>query len=190
MGNTARVLVIDDDEIVGKSFDRVLTPKGYDVTFASSGSEGVHDAEENDYDVVFTDLRMPGMDGFEAAERIRARAPWTPIVVITGYGDKESVDKASILGLNGFVRKPLTPEMIESITLKTIAEKTAIIEADPVNEPVFITEKAERKGVLGFVRNAALFVASPFIALGYIFALPAVGLFMIGKLGYEAYKAR
>jgi DNA-binding NtrC family response regulator len=191
MNAKRHVLVIDDDAVVGRSFDRVLSEKGYEVDTALSGEEALKDIEAHDYDVVFTDIRMPGMDGLEVTERIKARCPWTPIVVITGYGTEENEAKASVLGVSGFVRKPLTPEMIESITLKAL-EKPAE-ELAPANEPIATAEAvAEPLGgwrkASRVARNAGLFLAAPFIALGYIIALPAVGFYMFAKLGYEAYR--
>ena len=64
---TRHVLVIDDDAVVGRSFDRVLSGKGYDVDTALSGEEALKDIEAHNYDVVFTDIKMPGMDGLEVA---------------------------------------------------------------------------------------------------------------------------
>jgi DNA-binding NtrC family response regulator len=191
MNAKRHVLVIDDDAVVGRSFNRVLSDKGYEVDTARNGEEALKDIESQDYDVVFTDIKMPGMDGLEVAERIKARCPWTPIVVITGYGTEENEAKASVLGLSGFVRKPLTPDMIESITLKAL-EKPAK-EREAANEPAPAAAGAEMP-LVGWrkasrvARNAGLFVAAPFIALGYIIALPAVGFYMFAKLGYEAYQ--
>jgi DNA-binding NtrC family response regulator len=192
--NTKRhVLVIDDDAVVGRSFDRVLSDKGYAVDTALNGEEALKDIEAHDYDVVFTDIRMPGMDGLEIAEQIKARCPWTPIVVITGYGTEENEAKASVLGVSGFVRKPLTPEMIESITLKALEKPAEELAA--ANEPAAVAEVVEAplsgwKKVSRVARNAGLFLAAPFIALGYIIALPAVGFYMFAKLGYEAYQKK
>jgi CheY-like chemotaxis protein len=191
MNAKRHVLVIDDDAVVGRSFDRVLSDKGYDVDTALSGEEALKDIEAKYYDVVFTDIRMPGMDGLEVAERIRARCPWTPIVVITGYGTEENEARASVLGVSGFVRKPLTPEMIESITLKALEKPYLSLEA--ANEPEIATAEAEPsltgwRKVGRVARNVGLFLAAPFIALGYIIALPAVGFYLLAKLGYEAYQ--
>jgi DNA-binding NtrC family response regulator len=192
--NTKRhVLVIDDDAVVGRSFNRVLSAKGYEVDTAMSGAEALKDIEAHNYDVVFTDIRMPGMDGLEVAEQIKARCPWTPIVVITGYGTEENEAKASVLGVSGFVRKPLTPEMIESITLKALEKPAEELEA--ANEPAAVAEAVEAplsgwKKVSRVARNIALFLAAPFIALGYIIALPAVGFYMFAKLGIEAYQKK
>ena len=188
-----QVLVIDDDAVVGRSFDRVLTGKGYEVSTALSGEEALKTMNEADFDVVFTDIKMPGMDGLEVAERIKARCPWTPVVVITGYGTTENEARASVLGVSGFIRKPLTPEIIESVTLKAVHEADVILHAveRPVQAEVIeeTADKAARRSKTGlFFKNIGLFFAAPFIALGYIIALPFVGFYMFAKLAYEAYK--
>ena len=140
MNAKAHVLVIDDDAVVGRSFDRVLSGKGYEVDTALTGEEALREIDHEHYDVVFTDIKMPGMDGLEVAERIRAKCPWTPVVVITGYGTEENEARASVLGVSGFVRKPLTPEMIESVTLKAL-EKTATLD-EAANEPEVVAAEA------------------------------------------------
>ena len=192
MNAKRHVLVIDDDAVVGRSFDRVLSGKGYEVDTALNGEEALKDIEEHDYDVVFTDIKMPGMDGLEVAKRIKAKCPWTPVVVITGYGSAENEARAHVLGVNGFVRKPLTPEIIESITLKALEKPEEAPEAanEPVAAaPVEVPLTGMRK-VSRVARNIGLFLAAPFIALGYVIALPAVGFYMFVKLGYEAYQKK
>lgn len=193
MNAKRHVLVIDDDAVVGRSFDRVLSNKGYEVDTALNGEEGLKDIESQDYDVIFTDIKMPGMDGLEVAERIKARCPWTPVVVITGYGTEENEARAHVLGVNGFVRKPLTPEMIESVTLKALEKPVEALEA--ANEPAVAEVEAEApltgwRKLSRVARNVGLFLAAPFIALGYVIALPAVGFYMFAKLGYEAYQKK
>jgi DNA-binding NtrC family response regulator len=172
MNTKPQVLVIDDDAVVGRSFNRVLSEKGYEVSTALNGEDALHTMEGKDFDVVFTDIKMPGMDGLEVTERIKAKCPWTPVVVVTGYGTAENEARASILGANGFVRKPLTPEIIESITLKALRETNpakkpeASTEAAVVKaaEKVNNTSALRKAGV--FAKNAGLFFAAPFIALG------------------------
>ena len=104
MSANLQVLVIDDDAVVGRSFDRVLSEKGYDVSTVLSGEEALETMEDTNFDVVFTDIKMPGMDGLEVTERIKARCPWTPVVVITGYGTDDNESKAAVLGASGFVQ--------------------------------------------------------------------------------------
>jgi len=203
MKTRAQVLVIDDDAVVGRSFDRVLSEKGYDVDTALSGEKGLEDIEARNYDVVFTDIKMPGIDGIEVAEQIRKKCPWTPVVVITGYGTTENEAKASVLGVSGFVRKPLTPEVIENITLKALETPVT-----PVEEPAAAANEAvapakaetrskkplsELKGwrkALRIATNILLFLASPFIALSYIIALPIVGFYHFAKLAKEAWQKK
>ena len=206
MNTKLQVLVIDDDAVVGRSFDRVLSDKGYQVSTALSGEEAMETIRDTEFDVVFTDIKMPGMDGLEVAERIKARCPWTPVVVITGYGTADNEARASVLGVSGFVHKPLTPEIIESVTLKAVNEADAILEAaEPREETEVVVEKvitekvvteaevepASRTGIHSkaglFAKNVGLFFAAPFIALAYVIALPFVGFYMFAKLGHEAY---
>jgi CheY-like chemotaxis protein len=196
MNSKLQILVVDDDIVIGRSFDRVLSGKGFDVCTALSGEEALRNVESKNFDVVFTDIKMPGMDGLEVAERIKTKCPWTPVVVVTGYGTEENEARASVLGVNGFVRKPLTPEIIEGITLK------AMLETDPVVKPVedettvhaevaSDIENLSRVQKAGrFARNVGLFFAAPFIALAYVVALPIVGFYMFAKLGHEAYTKR
>ena len=194
MNTKTQVLVIDDDAVVGRSFDRVLSDKGYEVSTALTGEEALKDMESTDYDVVFTDIKMPGMDGIEVAERIKAKCPWTPVVVITGYGTDENEARASVLGVSGFVRKPLTPAMIENITLKALEEPAPAIEA--ANEPEAPAEAVAEVSSSALqttgriAKNIGLFIAAPFIALAYVIALPVVGFYMFAKLAIEAYQKK
>ncbi|MGA9572639.1 MAG: response regulator [Lysobacterales bacterium] len=197
MNTKLQVLVIDDDVVVGRSFDRVLSEKGYQVSTALNGEQALETMTNKEFDVVFTDIKMPGMDGLEVTERIKARCPWTPVVVITGYGTQANEVRASVLGANGFVRKPLTPEMIESVTLKAlndsdIAKKETVTPLKPVENAEAVVEiksdavKAAPKSLGRALKDIGLFFASPFIALGYVIALPFVGFYMFAKLGREA----
>ena len=187
------VLVIDDDAVVGRSFDRVLSGKGYAVDTALSGEQGLRDIEEHEYDVIFTDIKMPGMNGIEGARRIKAKNPLTPIVVITGYGTTENEAEASVLGVSGFVRKPLSPETIEDIAQKALEEPIEVNEA--ANEPAVTSRDLGRelrgwRKVSRIAKNIGLFFAAPFIALGYVIALPAVGFYMFAKFAREAWKKK
>ncbi|HEX5635221.1 MAG TPA: response regulator, partial [Gemmatimonadales bacterium] len=99
MSALRKVLVVDDDPVVGSSFDRVLSHEGYVVVTASNAAEALGKLEDGEYDVVYTDIRMPGMDGLELAERVKARRSWTPVVIITGYGSEASERRAQAAGV-------------------------------------------------------------------------------------------
>lgn len=195
MKTSPRVLVVDDDAVVGRSFDRVLSEKGYAVSTALDGTEALDKLGGDDYDVVFTDIKMPGMDGFEVTRRIKEKCPWTPVVIVTGYGTPDNEATAAVLGVSGFVRKPLTPEIIESITLKALRDKPAPPNAEAVAAvaaapPIAAQGKSRARGLLRFARNAALLLAAPFVGLVYAITLPFVGLGLLAWFGARALMQR
>ncbi len=193
MNAKPEVLVIDDDAVVGRSFDRVLSRQGYKVSTALSGEEALDKIGEHDYDVVFTDIKMPGMDGLEVAERIMDRCPWTPVVVITGYGTEENEARAKVLGTDGFVRKPLTPEIIENITLKALhdrEQKAALGTAEATELAPETDETPQRGRAVRVGRNVGMFLAAPFIGLAYVIAMPFVFFGTVAKVGVEAWQKR
>jgi len=191
-----KVLVVDDDPVVSKSFDRVLTRRGYLVVSAENGQDGLNKIAHEDYDAVFTDIRMPGMDGLEVAEQMRARRPWTPVVIITGYGSDANEARAEAAGVRGFLRKPLSPQMIETsldaavAPLPTPVAELPTVAAVALPQEAAATESAESVGVGGFLKNIALFFAAPFIALAYVALFPVIGLAMLVLKGGAAWRQR
>jgi CheY-like chemotaxis protein len=179
-----KVLVVDDDPVVGKSFDRVLAGKGYAVITARNGQEALNKLEAEDYDVVFTDIKMPGMNGLEVAERVKAKRPWLPVVIVTGYGTPANEARAEAAGVSSFLRKPLSPDMIEESTQKALLEKEAI--AAPLKEAeaaaILLPAVAEKEKE-STLKNVALFFAAPFVGLAYILAFPFIGLGMLAWMG-------
>ena len=203
MNAMRKVLVVDDDPVVSRSFDRVLSRKGYIVVSAENGLEALSKVAHDEYDAVFTDIKMPGMDGIEVAQQMRARRPWTPVVIITGYGSAEHEARAEAAGVRSFLRKPLSPDMIESSLDAAIAEAVAPV-ADvlpqagvavaAVAAPRFATEATageeagEARSVGQFVKNIALFFAAPFIALAYIALFPLLGMVMLARIAGQAWR--
>jgi CheY-like chemotaxis protein len=191
MSALRKVLVVDDDPVVAKSFDRVLSGKGYAVITARSGQEALNKLEAEDYDVVFTDIRMPGMSGLEMAEQVKQRRPWLPVVIVTGYGSPDNEARAEAAGVSGFLRKPLSPEMIEGSAQKAFFEKDATAQnaGEPAQTawPEPTAEAGAPNPAVRFIKNVALFLAAPFVGLAYILAFPIVGL---GMLAWTAIKAQ
>ena len=173
-----RILVVDDDQVVGKSFERVLTNKGYRVDTALSGREAFEKYAGADFDMVFTDLRMPGQDGLEVARRIKEMNPWLPIVVVTGYGTQEAEEQAKAIGVAEFLQKPLTPSIIEEVAARIMARIAAATAA-----PATARRRPRPQAPESVARNLALFFAAPFIGLAYILAFPFVGFYVIARYG-------
>jgi len=178
-----KVLVVDDDAVVGRSLDRVLSEKGYAVSTALNGQEALNKFAGENHDVIVTDMRMPGMDGIEFAERIKAKSPWTPVVMLTGYGTPDCEARAAAVGITDFLHKPLLPEVIEEVIDK-ITRKSVVIEE---KVPALAAEtKKELTGIALFLKNVALFLAAPFIGLAYFIAFPFIGLGMLCWYGLSA----
>ena len=176
-----KVLVVDDDPVVGRSFERVLSGKGYAVITARDGEEALRKLDAEAYDVVFTDIRMPGMSGLEVAERVKASQPWLPVVIVTGYGTEENEARAGAAGVSEFLRKPLSPEAIEGSAEKVLRERIEHAATEEAAAPV-----AAPGGLGTALKNIALFFAAPFIGLAYLILGPIVGLAVLAWMGTKA----
>ena len=194
MSVTRKILVVDDDPVVGKSIGRVLSNKGYAVISARNGEEALGKLETEKYDLVFTDIKMPGLNGLEVAERVKASQPWLPVVIVTGYGTDANEARAAAAGVSGFLRKPLSPEMIVSSTEEALHESDAIFATEPVAAEAAATEATdavvaampEVAKARNLLKNIALFLAAPFIGLAYVVAMPFVGVGMLAWMGGKA----
>ena len=184
MSALRKVLVVDDDPVVGTSFDRVLTHEGYVVVTARSGDEALAKLDEGDYDVVYTDIRMPGMDGLELAERVKARRSWTPVVIITGYGTEAGERQARDIGVTAFLHKPLSPEMIEASARDAVAAPAPVAEAAPAAPAPEVVAAPEA----GW-KSALMVVGGPLLGLAYAVLLPFIGLAVLGGMIVKAFLA-
>jgi excisionase family DNA binding protein len=102
----ARILVIDDDETICSLFKDTLEEVGYRVTTFTDPYEALESIKKTDYDLVFLDLKMPGMDGAELLLHIKAAKPEIPVTVVTGYPESDLMAKALNYGPLGIMRKP------------------------------------------------------------------------------------
>jgi CheY-like chemotaxis protein len=122
---------------------------------------------------------MPGMDGLEVAERVKARRPWTPVVIVTGYGTPASEERARAAGVAGFLHKPLSPEMIEGSAARAL-EAAASIPAAVAEAAAGIAAKVEPpRGRFEWLKVLAMMVAAPYIGLAFVLALPFAGVALI-----------
>ena len=124
----AKVLVIDDETIVHESCSRILTDEGYIIESAFTGQEGLKKIEEGSYDLVITDLKMPGISGMEALKKIKDNNPDIGIIMVTGYSTAETAVEAMKLGAFDYLPKPFTPDEIISVVSKAIEKKQILIE--------------------------------------------------------------
>jgi CheY-like chemotaxis protein len=118
-----KVLVIDDEAIVRVSCQRVLEPEGYEVKVTSRGDEALRLMEEEKYDIVLTDLKMPDMDGLEVLKEIKRRWPDIQVIIITGYGTISTAVQAIKLGAYDYIEKPFTPEDILNVVKRAMEDR-------------------------------------------------------------------
>ena len=115
--NNLKVLVIDDYEKMRQRLCAILEPLDLNIFEASNGVEALKVLRQEKFDVVFTDLVMPEMDGFELCEEIRKTPEWTdmPIVVISTHYDSRYIVKALRLGADDYIPKPVEPETVKRV---------------------------------------------------------------------------
>jgi two-component system nitrogen regulation response regulator NtrX len=107
-----RILVIDDEAAIRDSMKMILEYEGYEFLGAPGGQEGIALVERESPDLVFLDIKMPGMDGMEVLGRIKAINDQVPVVIISGHGTVATAVEATKLGAFEFVEKPLASERI------------------------------------------------------------------------------
>ena len=121
--NKGRILIIDDEEIVRTSCQRILEPEGYSVKTADNGKAGVTLLKNNTFDLVITDLMMPDMDGIDVLRKTRETWPDTEVIIMTGYGTVKTAVRAMKIGVFDYIEKPFSPEDLLSITSKALERK-------------------------------------------------------------------
>ena len=123
-----RILVVDDEKIVCESCKRILEEEGYEVETALSGREAFERMKENPFDIVITDLKMPGIDGMEVLRTFRKDYPDSIIIMITGFSTVETAVEAMKLGAFDYIPKPFTPDEVAIVVRKAIEKKNLVLE--------------------------------------------------------------
>lgn len=121
-----KVLIIDDEKPTLALFSLLLEACGYDVLTAENGQKGISIFEAEHPEIVFTDIKMPGMDGFEVLKAIKALSPAAVVIVVTGHGDRELAKKAMDLNATDFIHKPVQREALDRALEKAEALLTSI----------------------------------------------------------------
>jgi DNA-binding NtrC family response regulator len=123
-----RVLVVDDEAVVRQGIQRILEQEGFSVETSSSGYAALQRIQQEEFDLVITDLRMPGMSGVEVLKTVRILQPEVPVIIITGYAAVDSAVEVMKHGAFDYIAKPFTPELITDKVRKAIAQKPVLLE--------------------------------------------------------------
>ena len=108
----ARILVVDDDPDIHVLLGAILKDAGFGMTSALSGAEGLERLEAGAYDLVLTDVRMPGLDGLELLQRIHERCPGTPVVVMTAQNTSDNLIRSIRERAFAYFSKPFSPAAV------------------------------------------------------------------------------
>ncbi len=130
----AKLLIIDDERGIRNTLREILADEGHTVDVAENGTQGLDMARQTAYDLIYSDIKMPGMDGMEVLAQLKANGEGTngetfesadtPVVMITGHGDVETAVQALKLGAYDFLLKPLDLNRILITTKNALESKT------------------------------------------------------------------
>ena len=124
----ARILAVDDESIILDSFRKILVVAGYSIDTVEKGREALGLILKNDYDFVFTDLKMPEMDGLEVTKAVKHLRPDIDVIVITGYASIDTAVETMKFGSMDYVQKPFTEDELISFFNKSLLKRRDRIE--------------------------------------------------------------
>jgi len=113
-----KILVADDDELSREYLTTMLSRGGFDVTVVEDGDQAAKAVEDDQFDMVFTDMKMPGLTGIELLQRIKQRHPETLVTLMTAYGTVESAVEAMKRGAHDYILKPFSPDQLDLLLLR------------------------------------------------------------------------
>ena len=123
MNSDGHILIIDDEAGLRQMMARVLQRAGYEVTTAANGQDGIALASEHTFDLLYLDIRMPGLNGLEVLKIIHAKSPDLPVILFTAQPDIHSAVEALRRGATDYLLKPLKPQAVIDRTATILASK-------------------------------------------------------------------
>lgn len=124
MAEPVKLLIIDDEDIVLKSCRKILSKRDdLEIHTALSGDEGLETVEKENFDIVITDLKMPGTGGMEVLKRLKKDKPGITVIIFTGYATVETAREALKNGAFDYIPKPFTPEELRDIVDNAIQSR-------------------------------------------------------------------
>ena len=156
----ARILVVDDEAAIRDTMRMLLEYDGYDVIVAGSGQEGLTMVEREHPDLVFLDVKMPGMDGLEALSRLRGINDALPVVIVSAHGTTTTALEAGRLGAFRFIEKPLSKDYVidavrEGLELGSLRRENRQLRSALETRHQVVGDTSGLKRVMDQVRKAA-----------------------------------
>jgi CheY-like chemotaxis protein len=126
----ARILAVDDESIILDSFRKILVVAGFSIDTVEKGQEALGLILKHDYDFVFTDLKMPEMDGLEVTKAVKHLRPDIDVIVITGYASIETAVETMKFGAMDYVQKPFTEDELITFFNKCLIKRNDRLERE------------------------------------------------------------
>ena len=143
-----KVLIIDDDDEIRYSLNRVLSSRGYQVEESSSGETGIETARGGSFHVIFLDNRMEGMSGLETLQHLRSVSPKAMIILMTAFGTTQTAIEAMKFGAFDYIIKPFDLKKILSLTEKAIQSNLDLQRSSGVGQPLLNSDDY-KEGIVG-----------------------------------------
>ncbi len=118
----ADVLVVDDDDVIRETLLELLEGN-YQCQVASTAEEALHKLQAQAFDVVLTDVSLPGLSGRELLEKVRELYPETPVIIVSGLSDQEQAHSLKGLGAFDYLLKPFRLEMVEESVKRAVEHR-------------------------------------------------------------------
>ncbi len=141
----ARILCVDDEAVILDSFRKILVLDGYSVDTVETGQEALGLIQSRSYDFVFTDLKMPQMDGVEVTKAVKHMRPDIDVIIITGYATVETAVECMKFGAMDYVQKPFTEDELLEFVKKLLIKREDRI-SKTLKPKVHITQLKESVG--------------------------------------------
>ncbi|MCK9275562.1 MAG: sigma-54 dependent transcriptional regulator [Syntrophales bacterium] len=158
----SKILIVDDEPSMRAALSESLSLCGYEVETAGDGQDALEKFRSRSYEVVITDMRMPGLNGLEVLRGIKKLSPATPVIVITAYGTVNTAVEAMRAGAFDFIMKPFSLEHLETAVKKVASCSSQVLhstyadsEDDPPEEKVIITRDGRMQTILSMMRTIA-----------------------------------
>jgi len=123
MDDPGRILIVDDEPKICQFLEVMLRREGYEATSAYNAADALTDLETTPFDLIITDLKMPGMNGFEFVRRVKHAHPDLPIIMITGYATVDTAVEALRTGVDDYVTKPFNIDELRKVISRTMKAK-------------------------------------------------------------------
>ena len=157
-----KVLIVDDEAVIRKGLRRVMEGRGYQAETSESGFDAIEKLQNAPFNIVITDLKMPGMDGIEVLKAIKILQPDVPVIIITGYSTVDTAVDAMKHGAFDYISKPFTPEQMTEMVEKALEQRTVQMQwAHPIVGPslngfeIFVGESEAMQKVYARIKQVA-----------------------------------